>query len=443
MDKGVRDSDRVLVICTDTYVRKANAGEGGVGYERLIVTAQLTQDLGTNKFIPIICQASTDEKTPSFLASRVYIDFTDGNKFDEKSNELLHEIHGVPITQKPPLGKNPLSNQTSVPKVLSHNFSEIPEKIELEPVADIYESAFELARADDILGWSRLVEQIRQNVFQSLVQWRQEELDSQQVEDQEKLAEIVDKAVEIVSPLISMSLGGIKSGNERFYDQKSLLDDLLNMQSEDWNSVGYRPWIEIPYALGYVYHNLHGSLCLNINRLDLAFSLAQTKFPSEIGSQFTRSVWKNRKLMGLCKSLGGYSESWKYLANAFNRWEWLSPIFKDDQEYRIALVAYHMILSIHELAAVIKEEKELKELKPYSLAVYPLFLTEKYEIKQRAPSLFVQNSELSKLWTGIDVTRRQMKNLWEDWIKLHKSSYWYSGSTKDPKEFVDFFDSVY
>ena len=151
MENGVRDSDRVLVICTNTYVRKANAGEGGVGYERLIVTAQLARDLGTNKFIPIIRQSSNDEKTPTFLATRLYIDFTDDDKFDEKFKELLHEIHDVPITQKPPLGKNPLSNQLLVPKVLSHNLPEIPEKI--ESVADAYESAFELARADDIMGW--------------------------------------------------------------------------------------------------------------------------------------------------------------------------------------------------------------------------------------------------------------------------------------------------
>ncbi|MDE0553655.1 MAG: toll/interleukin-1 receptor domain-containing protein [Candidatus Poribacteria bacterium] len=84
MENGVRDSNRVLVICTDTYVRKANAGEGGVGYERLIVTAQLAQDLGTKKFIPIIRQSSTDEKTPTFLATRLYIDFADDSKFEIK-----------------------------------------------------------------------------------------------------------------------------------------------------------------------------------------------------------------------------------------------------------------------------------------------------------------------------------------------------------------------
>ena len=109
MEAGVKSSDRVLVICTDSYVRKANAGEGGVGYERLIVTAQLVQNLGTNKFIPIIRQASGKEKVPTFLGTRVHINFTDDTQFDEKFTDLLHELHRVPKVQKPPLGKNPFS----------------------------------------------------------------------------------------------------------------------------------------------------------------------------------------------------------------------------------------------------------------------------------------------------------------------------------------------
>ena len=50
MEEGLRSADRVLMICTSEYVRKANAGQGGVGYERMIVTAALIRDLGTKKF---------------------------------------------------------------------------------------------------------------------------------------------------------------------------------------------------------------------------------------------------------------------------------------------------------------------------------------------------------------------------------------------------------
>jgi hypothetical protein len=36
MAGGIQTADRVLLICTEQYVSKAEAGSGGVGYERLI-----------------------------------------------------------------------------------------------------------------------------------------------------------------------------------------------------------------------------------------------------------------------------------------------------------------------------------------------------------------------------------------------------------------------
>ena len=101
MESGITNSDRVLVICTDSYVRKANAGEVGVGYEPMIVTNKLVEDLGINKFIPIIRQTEWEDKTPEFLEDRVYVDFTDDSQFDEKFDELLHERLQVPAVEKP------------------------------------------------------------------------------------------------------------------------------------------------------------------------------------------------------------------------------------------------------------------------------------------------------------------------------------------------------
>lgn len=101
IESGVRDSDRVLVICTDSYVRKANDGEGGVGYEPTIVTRRIVEDFGYNKFIPIIRPMFGEEKTPDFLKEPVYVDFADDTQFDEKFDELLHERLQVPVVEKP------------------------------------------------------------------------------------------------------------------------------------------------------------------------------------------------------------------------------------------------------------------------------------------------------------------------------------------------------
>ena len=101
MERGIVDADRILVVCTDNYVSKANTGEGGVGYERMIITKEIVENQGNNKFIPIIRQTEWEDKTPAFLKERVSIDFTDDNQFDAKFEELLHERLLLPPLQKP------------------------------------------------------------------------------------------------------------------------------------------------------------------------------------------------------------------------------------------------------------------------------------------------------------------------------------------------------
>ena len=95
MEAGVRESDRVLVICTPQYVKKANEGipTRGVGYERLIVTAHLVQrNLGTTKFIPIVRDAYGDAQgVPDFLGNRYHVDFRNDDNYNAMIDELLHE----------------------------------------------------------------------------------------------------------------------------------------------------------------------------------------------------------------------------------------------------------------------------------------------------------------------------------------------------------------
>lgn len=109
MEKGLMNSDRVLVVCTDNYNKKSNDGLGGVGYEKNILTAELFTGQDTNKFIPCIRGVTTSSKTPACLGGRAYIDFTDAAKFDANLKELLHELFGVPLRPKPALGKSPFS----------------------------------------------------------------------------------------------------------------------------------------------------------------------------------------------------------------------------------------------------------------------------------------------------------------------------------------------
>lgn len=120
MEQGLSAAHRVLAVCTEPYVNKANAGRGGVGYEKMILTAQLMQDITSDRIIPVIRSNSLTTPVPIFLSSRVYIDFRDDLAFEPKYAELIRDIHGQEVKPRPPLGTNPFDSAiTSTAPVIS------------------------------------------------------------------------------------------------------------------------------------------------------------------------------------------------------------------------------------------------------------------------------------------------------------------------------------
>lgn len=76
MEKSVSSSDRVLMICTEPYVHKADDGVGGVGYEAMVVTGELVRNIGTSKFIPVIRQKIAEKILPKSMSTRFYVDMS-------------------------------------------------------------------------------------------------------------------------------------------------------------------------------------------------------------------------------------------------------------------------------------------------------------------------------------------------------------------------------
>ncbi len=306
------------------------------------------------------------------------------------------------------------------PKIFAQ-LPEIPECV--ESASDAYSVAFELARAGDVLGWRQLMKRIKPSVLKALVKWRERELDGQEP-DFEKLFQIVDGGVNVISPLISVALMGVESCKEELKDQKSLIYDLMNIPG--WNRTSNTTWSNIPDVLGYVYHSLHGGLSLLTGQLDLALDLARTKIPVADASKHLY-LWQRSELRGYAESISGNSggncvKGWKYLAGAYERpgWEWLSHIFGDEFEYRASLVAYYLALHIHELAANIasgNEESLPSNFNPY-LEIPLTFVSEGTEVNQRAISLLIQKPQsLPMLWSVLNVERAQMEHAWRDWIR--------------------------
>lgn len=113
MENSVRVADRVLMICSEKYVKKADEREGGVGYEAMVVTGELIRDLGTSKFIPIVRQRLSKPTLPISINTRFYINLSKKENFEEQFETLLRELHQMPAESKPPLGKNPFEEKTS------------------------------------------------------------------------------------------------------------------------------------------------------------------------------------------------------------------------------------------------------------------------------------------------------------------------------------------
>ncbi|EAQ96392.1 toll/interleukin-1 receptor domain-containing protein [Congregibacter litoralis] len=109
MEQNLRESDFVLMVCTPRYVEKANAGEGGVGYERMIVTADLMRSIDNKKFIPVICKHGEGSSTPIFLASKFYVDFSNSDGVEASFDELLRSLTGTALFEKPEIGSQPLA----------------------------------------------------------------------------------------------------------------------------------------------------------------------------------------------------------------------------------------------------------------------------------------------------------------------------------------------
>ncbi len=114
MEAGLTGVDRVLAVCSSSYVQKANKSQGGVGYEKMILTGQLMRNVNSNKIIPLVRNNFSDDLLPTFLSSRLYVDFRNDELFETHYAELLREIHGRQMVARPSLGPNPFTQNPPI-----------------------------------------------------------------------------------------------------------------------------------------------------------------------------------------------------------------------------------------------------------------------------------------------------------------------------------------
>jgi hypothetical protein len=108
METCVRESDHVLLVCTPEYAKRANNRSGGVGVESTIITGEYYSPEKAIKLIPIVrSKAGVQASLPSYLASKLAIDFTRDSEYEARLEELLRRLFDRPRYARPALGPPP------------------------------------------------------------------------------------------------------------------------------------------------------------------------------------------------------------------------------------------------------------------------------------------------------------------------------------------------
>ena len=92
MEQSITKADKVLLILTKEYKRRADSRLNGVGYETNVITDNYTSSQNTLKFIPIIREASKSEVYPIYLGNKLGLDMTDDQSYNSNLNTLIENL---------------------------------------------------------------------------------------------------------------------------------------------------------------------------------------------------------------------------------------------------------------------------------------------------------------------------------------------------------------
>lgn len=110
MERSVGDSsiDYVLILCDPRYAERADAREGGVGTETLVISQEVFADARQTKFIPVIMERDEvgNPAVPIYMRGRFHFDLSNPATEIAEFQRLVEYLHGVD-RGRPALGPRP------------------------------------------------------------------------------------------------------------------------------------------------------------------------------------------------------------------------------------------------------------------------------------------------------------------------------------------------
>lgn len=415
MEKAISQADRVLVICSDPYVQKADDGKGGAGYEAMIVTGELAKNLAMNKFIPIIRQKKGNTKKPKFLETKFHIDFSDDSLLGERLEELLREIHKAPKFPKPTLGKNPFADERAQAQPASSFRLELSVATEVPNDArEAYFRALDIARDNDRIAWRKLLVKASSTISPRLLDWKKKLGDKlpSKIED---LPQWALPGVTTISPTIAIALAGVESQAEYFRNQIGLLEEFL--QPPNWELSGVSVITQFPEMVAFVYQALIGSVAMQTGQADIARRLASVEIGDPPGSSSSRPLFQSTQITGWPDSLNHTCTlAWAFLLQLPESWPWLNEIFGDVEHYKAALCAYYALLNIIEFGFTAEQNADMSTPQMFHVTVPVSFIVMGDTVSRRARQILENNRPvIREIWDAIKVGDEAKLSKWQAW----------------------------
>jgi hypothetical protein len=348
MERAVKQADRVLMVCTEPYVRKANDGKGGVGYEAMIVTGELVRDLGTRKFVPIIRQGGEEPTVPDCVSTRLWVNFSKDDDFDSEMEELIKSLHKTQQHAKPPLGANPFAG-LSIPTDETRSRQLVSDTGFGDALVDAstaYQIAGRIAATDDTPAWRKLMRAQLRRATSELVAWRNAEPDlpTYSEKDPSPLYDHAEKGVTFFMPLIASLIAGAESGKDEFSNQLGWIDEVLN--TPGWERSGCTYWVEFPELVIFVGQALVGGMLMEAKASEAAVELARTRVQDRSNRRESNPLFRDTGVIGWPDSMNHTcTVAWGFLTRLIDTQEWITVVFGSVHDARAAVSSHYQLLS--------------------------------------------------------------------------------------------------
>ena len=301
-----------------------------------------------------------------------------------------------------------IPNLWLAPKSLPAKSTESPSS---DP-SEFVEQALQYARAQDRISWRTLENQVRRLYQPELIAWRTN-WDRRTIHNEGDVLERIDDLLIRTRLRLLLPLAGVFSEVPGMVDQRRTVEDLPHVGG--WNFGGLTINIGAPRGLLYLFHYLHGALCLELHRRDLAIALALSSVRDDNQGK-PHPLWKLRDLTCWPALFGGNSKiAWNYLRALPEKLSVLERFFGTRRDFEIGLASYSMLLSLIELAVdakrVISEGHQNLDLD-----VAPVFLLFSRDVREIATSRTFGNREsVEEVAGALRADPADMRRLWPVW----------------------------